>query len=454
MCEEARPYYYDFLSEDSCGIIPQPVRSHIEQCPHCQKQINQIKVVFSQKDYIKSQQGQNSSAVTTMLQLHFAYIGEHVTCETVRPFLPGMLDPSIEIRVPTPITAHLDNCPQCAEDLKAIQKLNLNSTQLYGLSQFFMKGPSKDTTEFSEMDASVTAMAERADSEVVTIYSIDQSADARKAGKPDDLYFGFPISVEVITQKADVEEPVSNINFTAALKEKVLAMNMRPFLKIGVAAAAIIGFALLFNNPSAQAVSLEKIYKAIKFVNNVHILKSEPGETKLLTKITQEKWLSRTLDISLMKNEKGFVLWDVSNRQIQSKHSETGEIETTQMAEDVIPGFKQEISGSLGLMPFDDISKIPQGYEWIPVVDEIPEVAEGIEIYELELAKPTIKYRSSTEFYKWRFFVDPETNLPQKTEIFRKSSADSEYNLRWWIEVKYLSDSEIQAAIKDAGFEF
>ena len=143
LCKEAKLYYYDCLCEESCGLIPQSISSHIEQCPHCQKQINQLKVALSQKDCIKSQQGQDRSAVTTMLQLHFAYLAEHVTCETVRPFLPGLLDPAIEIRIPTPITAHLDNCRQCDEDLKAIRKLNLNSTQLYGLSQFFAKGPSR-----------------------------------------------------------------------------------------------------------------------------------------------------------------------------------------------------------------------------------------------------------------------------------------------------------------------
>jgi hypothetical protein len=184
MCQEAKPYYYDCLCEEKRGPIPLSTIKHIEQCKHCQNHINRLKVVLSQKDSIKSEQGQDSSAVTTMLQLHFAYIGKYVTCETVRPFLPGMLDPAIEIRIPTPITAHLDNCRQCAEDLKAIQKLNLNSTQLYGLSQFFVKGLSRDTTECSEMAASMTAMAERADSEVVTIYHVDQSAKARKAGKP------------------------------------------------------------------------------------------------------------------------------------------------------------------------------------------------------------------------------------------------------------------------------
>ncbi len=452
MCEEAKLYYYDCLCEESCGLIPQATSNHIEQCRHCQKQINQLKVVLSQKDGVKSQQGQNSSAVTAMLELHFAYIDKYVTCETVRPFLPGMLDPAIEIRIPTPITAHLDNCGQCAEDLKAIQKLNLNSTQLYVLSQFFAKGHSPDTTECSEMAASVTAMAERADSEVVTIYHVDESEKTSQAGKSDDLYTGFPIRVEIIKQKVDIEQPAPTINFAAALREKVSAMNLRPFLKIGLPAAAVIliGFALLLNTPAAKAVTLEQIYKAIELVKNVHILKLDSDETGLSTKIIEEKWVSRTLNISMSKTEKGLVFWDVSNLKIKSKRSETGEIEVNQLAEDNIPGIKQKISGSLGIMPFDDISQIPPGFQWQRKDDEISGVAEGIEIYELIL--PKRKYSGSSEFMIWRVFVDAKKSLPQKVEWYTRFNDDAEPLLETVMVIEYLDDSKIQKAIKDAGF--
>ncbi|MCP4609713.1 MAG: hypothetical protein GY845_13470 [Planctomycetes bacterium] len=448
MCQEAKPYYYDCLSEQSCGPIPLSISSHIDQCPHCQKEINQLKAVLSQKECINPEQGQDSSAVTTMLQLHFAYIGKYVTCETVRPFLPGMLDPAIEIRIPTPITAHLDNCPKCAEDLKEIQKLNLNSTKLYQLSQFFVKGHSPDTSECSKMAASVTAIAERPDSEVVTIYHVDESAKARQASESDDLYAGFPIRVEIIKQKVDVEQSAPTINFAAALKEKISAINLKPFLKIALPAAAVIliSFMLLHNTTSVKAVTLEQISKAIELVKNVHISKSKPDETGLLTKITEERWVSRTLDISMSKTERGFVLWDISNRLIQSKHSETGEIETNKLLDDNIPTIKQQISGSLGLMPLN----IPPGSKLLRVRDDIPGVAEGIEIYELKLDKR--KYRSSSEFIKWRFFVDPNKNLPQKIETYRKSTADGEYNLITMIEVKDLSESEIRKVFKEAGF--
>ncbi|NQT03750.1 MAG: hypothetical protein HQ580_17105, partial [Planctomycetes bacterium] len=108
LCEEAKLYYYDCLCNESHGIIPESISDHIEQCQHCQEQIGQLTAVLSQTDGMESGQRQVNSAITTMLELHFAYIGKRVTCKTVRPFLPGLLDPALEIRILTPITAHLD----------------------------------------------------------------------------------------------------------------------------------------------------------------------------------------------------------------------------------------------------------------------------------------------------------------------------------------------------------
>ncbi|MDT8302076.1 MAG: hypothetical protein RQ760_11375 [Sedimentisphaerales bacterium] len=450
LCEEAKPYYYDCLSEESCGLIPQPISSHIEQCPHCQTEINRLKAVLSQKEYINSKQGQDSSAVTTMLQLHFAYIGEHVTCETVRPFLPGMLDPAIDIRIPTPITAHLDNCSRCAEDLKTIKKLNFSSTQLFGLSQFFAKGPSRSNKEFSEMAASVSALAERADSEVVTIYHVDESAKASQAGDADDLYAGFPIRVEVIKQKVDDELPAPTINFAAALKEKFSARNLKSFLKIGLPAAAVIvvGFALLLNTPSAKAVTLEQIYKAIDTVKNVYISKFAAGSSEP----SQEIWISQTQNIYMTTtaSAKVSVLWDMKNNQRKVLPFDTGVIETNQLLDDDLLNFKQTISGSFAFMPFNDISKIPPDSKLHPVNDEIPEAAEGIDIYELTLPKRK-RVIGAAEFTIWRVFLDAKTSLPQKVEWYSKFD-DAEPVLKTAMVIEYLDDSQIQKAIKEAGF--
>jgi hypothetical protein len=300
--------------------------------------------------------------------------------------------------------------------------------------------------KMQQLHDAVYGVAERAESEVVAIYHINESAKAQAVSESDDLYAGFPISVEIASceDKVEVEQPMPTIGFTNALKQKVSATNVKPLLKAGIAVAAVIliGLALLLNTPTAKAVTIEQIYKVIEKVKNVYISSFVPDKTEP----TQEKWVSRTLNIYMTKTGKELVLWDISNGTRKIKHVDTAVTETTQLTYDSIASAEREMSGSLGLLPFYDISEIPEDAEWRRVDGAILEVAEGIEIYELKWAETT--YGSSV-FKKWRFFVDTKANLPQKIEIYRKSSVDSEYNLISLIVVEFLSGSEIQKVIKD-----
>ena len=441
LCEEAKLYYYDCLCDDSCSPVPQSISDHIEQCRHCQEQIKQLEVALSQNECIKSKHRQNTSAVTTMLELHFAYIGERVTCETVRPFLPGMLDPDMEIRIPTPITVHLDNCQQCTEDLKEIRKLNLSGTQLYRLSQFFTKGPSPDTAEFSEMPA-VSAMAVRSDSDVVTICHVDESTKAPKPGKSNDLYAGFPVSVEITGGEDKVKQPVPKIDFAAVLKEKISTMNLKPLLKLGLAAAAVIliGFALFLNTSSAEADIRVKISNAIEDLTGVYISTYSPDRTKLI----QENWISHTLKIYMEKIGSEFVLSNINTGLRKTKNLDTGEVNISQLNQNAKAYIGQRINRSLGLMPFYDISKLPRGYEWLPVNDH-PKAAEGFEIYDL---KWTVQ---KNQLMKWRFFIDPRSFLPKEIEIYRTSIDPSDGSVETVMLIESKSDSQIREVIQDAG---
>jgi len=553
-CGEAKLYYYDFLHDESRELIPESIVSHMEQCQHCQEQISYLKDVLSQTEaYDSSEQEQVGSTVTAMLKLHFINIGKPVTCKTVRPFLPGLLDPALEIRIPTPITAHLDNCQQCAEDLETIQRLKLDRKHLCRLSQMFADKPGEDNISCSQAKAAIIAVvfmalhetnegvlkhlctcpdcrkllyqyresvrkdlldskeeqkestceevsatdifdyvvpygldpaddqyakfresltshlcscptclakiqqlhdtvygiAERAESEVVTIYRIDKSAKTQTLGESDDLYAGFPIRVEIASRedKVVVEQPVPTIDFTAALKRKVSAMNLKPLVKIGVAVAAVIliGLVLLLNTPTAKAVTIDQIYKAIENVKNVYISSFVPDKTEP----TQEQWVSRTLNIYMTKTGKELVLWDIPNETRKIRRVDTAVSETTPLSDDSIASVERKMSGSLGLLPFYDISEIPKDAEWNRADDENLVVNKGIEVHDLEWAQKM--YDGSAEFKKWRFFVDTKANLPQRIEIYRKSTADSEYNLISVIVVEFLSGSEIQK-VKDVSF--
>ena len=554
LCEQAKLHYYDFLQIENRGLVPDSVINHIQQCQHCQEQANQLEGVLSQTEaHPERQLGQVSSAIIAILKLHFSYISKRVTCETVKPFLPSLLDPALEIRIPTPITAHLDNCQKCAEDLETIRGLNLKRRQLHRLGQLFaaeLPNHTEKCSKMSEIAKSIAAMdfggitaealkhlckcpvcrdllyqerqkifnslpehastpepeyesisasdifdyilpyglepakdrnaqsreslishlrscrkclakmqqlhntvygvAERAESEVVTIYHIDESAKDQSHREFNGLYAGFPIRVEVACRedKVDVEQPATTSDFIVDLKQKASALNLKPLFKSGLAAAAVIliGLALFLTTQTAKAVTIEQIYKAIENVKNVYIASFAPNEKEPI----QEFWVSKTLKIQQIKTKKELVLSDISNKIRKVRHSDTGFVETTPLSTEMVTRTEKAMAGFLGLVPFNDLSLVLENAEWNFVGGNGLEAAGDIEIYDLTWIDKA--YDASMVFKKWRVFVDPKTNLPQKTKFYDKLSIDSEYALRSVMVVEYLSDSEMQEVIKESFF--
>jgi hypothetical protein len=555
LCKEAELHYYDFILGRWRELIPQHIVEHISQCRNCQEQLNQLKVALLQADSIDPEQSHANSAITAMLKLHFAYIGRPVTCQTVKPFLPTLLDPVLAIRIPTPITAHIDNCRRCSEDLETIRMLNLNRNQLSRMSQLFAESPPQDKVSCSkaqsavlfvmlmtlrEVDADVlkhlctcrdcrkalyeyretvckelyngtepkefpceevsavdifdyvipygldpaknqyarfreslcshvrrcpTCLAkmqrlhetvysilDSEESGIVTICNVDESAKLHAAGKSDNLYSDFPVKVEVLNRKdkAKAKESASTINFTAALKRKLSSMNLKPLAKVGVAAAAaiLVAAALLLNTPTAKGVTIEQIYKAIDKIKNVYVASFVPGRKEAV----QEKWVSHALNVYMTKTGGQLVLWDFQNKVKKTRHLDSNLVETTELsAAKMITEIGMKVTTFLGLVPFANLSVIPADASWSQVTDQgLAGITEGVEVYDLTWSEKA--YDGSIVFKKWRVFVDPTTNLPQRTKFYERLSGDSEYKLQSLKVVKYLGDTEIQAVIKNAAF--
>ncbi len=551
LCEEAELYYYDFLCNESRRLIPESIVSHIEQCLHCREQVNHLKAILSQADGLESERGQVNSAVTTMLKLHFAYIGKPVTCNIVKPFLPTLLDQVLGIHIPTPIVTHVCDCQQCSEDLDIIRCLNLGREQLCRLSQLFADKPmgsnisctkaqnaissvvsmvfsetdseilkhlcmcpicrklvykerqklcdslpeyapspgfpceSASTSDFfdyvipyeidpandqyakfresftshvtncpkclakmQELHRTIYRISERAESDVVTIYHIDESAKTQAIGETEELYAGFPIRVDVKQrEEAKAGQPVPAINFATTLKQKVPGKKLKPLFKTGaVAAAVILIMAILFQSIPARAVTLERIYEAIKKVKNVHIASFAPGKTRP----TQERWISRTANTYLLKTGKGLVLWDINNGVRKSKNSTTGAIGTVPLSAEAAIEIKDIIAGFFSLVPFANLSEIPTDAQWRHVTDNDFERNDNTEVYDLEWVEG--KSGGSVVFKKWRAFVDKNTNLPQRIEWYKKLADDAEFRLETVMVMKYLDDNKIQEVIQETSF--
>jgi hypothetical protein len=222
---------------------------------------------------------------------------------------------------------------------------------------------------------------------------------------------------------------------------------VRPLLKAGLIAAAVItiGFAFLFSSSPAGAVTIEQICQAIQKAKNVYIAKFNPGKVKP----DQERWVSRSLNVYLTKTGNESVLRDLGKKVLIEKNFNAGSIKTSPLSTETITATETMMNGLLGLVPFADVSVIPEDAEWDQVGnDDLQTISKTIEIYEMKWLKRT--YAGATIFNRWLFFIDPKTNLPQKIESYIKSATDNEYALLSTFEVKYLRGREMKAVVDEA----
>jgi len=546
-CTDAQLCYYNFLSEEAKGNIPQSVLGHIAKCRHCRDEINRLEALLAQADK-DVEQSRQSSDIIAILNLHFAYIDKSVTCSTVKPFLPSLAIPTLEISIPTPITAHLDNCRACSDDLLILGNLGLTEKQLYRLGQLLADKLAEDPVSCSQVQTAIPAVtsiafqettaeilkhlcicpdcrkllyqhretictqllhnkmpqkefpceavsateiydycfpygidpandqyakfrealtshlrncptclakmqqlhttvyniADRPNSGVVTRCELESMAKNPKFSDINDLYANWPIKVHVFDKSKPVplvpNEPVA---FPQRLKQKVSALNLKQFIKLAAAAAIIlIGILILFSVPAAKAVDLSQIYKALEKIKNVCISRFVPDKTEPI----QQKWVSRTLNVSVQKTKKQAILFDLQNRIRKIKNLSTDSIQETPISGDFLTKVEKYITGSFGLLPFPDISEVPKDTQWNRLGNEYIEAPiPGTEVYDLtwKMIKGMV-----TEYYRWRVFIDTQTNLPKRTEWYKKTPVENEYTL-WSIEVvSYPTDNEIKAVIR------
>jgi len=130
-------WYYDLMAERGPGV-PEAIVRHVRRCLVCRRQIRRLqKAVTGAGGETRVSRSEMKRDVIETLSLHFGCLEERVTCARVKPFLPGLLRSSARIRIPTPITVHVDHCPECTEDLKALRDLALSEEQLERVEQLY-----------------------------------------------------------------------------------------------------------------------------------------------------------------------------------------------------------------------------------------------------------------------------------------------------------------------------
>ncbi len=474
-CEIAKPFLPTLAGPDLDIGIPTPITVHTDKCQQCANDLKTIpQLNLAEKQLCRLAQ---------LLAEKPPY--DVISCSKAQKAIPVVVSMAFN-RTNSGVLKHLCKCPTC-RDLLYEQRQNIcdalpprtrspgfpcesvSAADIfdyvipYGIDplndqyvKFRISFTShaiacpKCLAKMQNLHNTLYDIAERPESDVVTIYNIDESAKTQAGGISDGLYSGFPIKVRVIHHGDEVEaEPsAATVGFGAGLKQKVSTINLRPLFKTAVAAAAVILIvaALFFNIPTAKAVTIESIYKAVEKFRNVYTSKFVPQSEPI-----EEKWVSRELRIFIAKTGNQVVLWDIPNRVRKTKHLNTDLVETTPLSEDVIAKIGKRISSSLGLLPFLDISEVPKDAEWQRVTGESLKLTDkDTDVYDLTWIEKV--YGGPITFKKWRVFVEVETNLPLRTEFYQKLATDSEYTLETVMVVKYLSDSEIQIIVEEVSF--
>jgi hypothetical protein len=316
----------------------------------------------------------------------------------------------------TALTSHLRECPTCLAKMQQLHQTVCN-------------------------------VAERPDSEVVTRFTFEKQISEGIEPKSLDLYADWPINVQVLDKSGrESEVPAATFMPRQESKRRLPAL-VRPFVKPAAAAAAIVLVALLlFNVPVAKAVDLNQIYKALGRVKNVYFAAFDVDRTKP----TQEIWVSQTLSTTIFKTDAQCVLWDIRNKSRKSKDLNTGAITTAELQTKALVQIDKMMKAPWGLLPFDDVSKVPADAKWQQVDDEdIDTIPPGTKVYDLTWTEKSAS--GSAVYRKWRGYVDAETKLPKRIERWTQTE-EGQYRLLTVKEVAYLSADQIRIVIKDVGF--
>ncbi len=130
-------WYYDYVVEHGPGV-PEAIARRVRRCLVFRKQLDRLQeAVTGAGGEANASRSKMKRDIIDTLSGHFRCLNEQVTCARVKPFLPGLLLPSVQVRIPTPITVHVDHCPECADDLEALRDLGLSAEQLERLEQLY-----------------------------------------------------------------------------------------------------------------------------------------------------------------------------------------------------------------------------------------------------------------------------------------------------------------------------
>ncbi len=279
-----------------------------------------------------------------------------------------------------------------------------------------------------ETHRTISRLVGQCDYGVVTRFHWQSDEKQPSLAEDSSGYCGYPVRVLVAHKRA-----------------RSIHLSRRRLIKTGFAAAAAIAVAsgiMVLSLNTAEALSLSTVYGAINEIRNVHIVHYAVGREEPI----EEKWVSRELGTLLFKIDDEFVLWDVSSGVRWTRRTPEAAVERVEIEPDMSRQVETSIRGSLGLMPFDAFSGIPQDTVWKRIETDAT-VPAGQDLYELswsEAVAPTISV-----LYKWKLYVDVQNNVPVQIQTYRKVPRDAGFVHKSTIIAHPLTTTDMHGVLRD-----
>ncbi len=464
-CISAQEYYYDLLCPDGMGEIPKEALEHIHQCKECHEEMDRLRDVLASEGNDVQEALPQGFTLPSILESHFSCLDHPVDCSTVKRFLPVLAVPTLQVTIPTPITVHLEHCPACLRDFQALQNLHLTDAQLSRLSRVFAGESCQGDAPKS--DGQIAAIAgqdggrviqsimTRPNSGIVTLFSFNTASQEKPLSANERSYSQSEYHVTVTTETGKLgwpdempQIPRRKAAFASGKKTLVHILKSRNVQSAAAAVLVLFGMMFLFQIPTAKGVYLRQIYQTLQEVRYLHLVRTSPAREKPL----EEIWISKESNLVLVKNQVASVLWDLSNNTRKIKTLGTDGVQTQSLNNDQINTVKAFIPRSFDLMPFDDVSSMPDNAVWNQMsMENTPDAIPGTTLYELTWHQQSGDVET-LRYFKWRCYLDLKTNIPQKTELYTSSDPNDGYVLISTITAQSISKETLDKAIQSLGF--
>lgn len=412
-CDQYTVYYYDFLM--TAGKVPEAAARHLASCEVCRQRMEELKTQLGTECPIQA-------GMDKLLALQMRLLDRWVSCQYCKLFLPFLLVRKLRLRVDTPVLGHVENCPACRDDLKAIESLHLTDGQLLEAAAWLAGEPGSRERLRPDTLSVLKEVADRPDSTVLTRSSLDPAEDQ--------------VSVLKTVTRDLTAQPVGGATAGAFLRHWG-----RP---ISAAAAVLFVAAFLyFQATPAQGFSLKRLYQTVQQIHTACIKSYYPEEDferaegwNASGAARKEICVSDPLGLILYKTADEAVLVD----QLDGvKYVRENGVVVREPSTDL-----SLIRKPWGLLPFNSLSQLPPGYNW-KESDVQPRPNDGhITVYDLTWAEGTVQKL-------WRGFLNAE-GLPVRIEFWDKMPNRSAA-LMMVMEIDYPSLEQVKEVIRREGFQ-